>query len=710
LQQLARGLAAADLTGWEALVAEPLDLEAEETELTASLDPRLRQQRLFDIVLELVQRSAQTQPLLLVIEDVHWTDPTSLELLDYVARNVASFPALVLILHRPEDWLDGRWQKFEHAAEIALEELSDAASQALIADLLETEDVPERLVELVVGKAQGSPFFTAEVVRAFIDAEVLREDDGRWQVVADPDQAGVPDTIHGVIQSRIDRLEETARRVLQVASVIGRIFSTPVLDGVYPYDDLDGTLPWRLGQLGTLGLVMMEVEEALEPEQRYLFQHALTQDVAYESLSYARRRELHRRVGTFVEVEGWEVASEQLGFLAYHFFQGRAWRKALEHSLAAGRKAQREYANETAIAHLERALQAAAELDEPHEKERLNAHEALGKVLTIAGRFDDALEHLEAARALVEAWSPSLERNCRLADLFGETAAAYEAKGNYEAALEQLAQGLALPDVGQLIEGARLYMRGVSVLHRQADYDRAEEWCRQGMEIAERVGGQAGRKVLAQGHYLLGGVLMRRGNIAGVPARCKQSLTLYQQLGDLFGQHQAHSNLAVAYYFQDDWNLAVHHHTAAMNLAEQIGYAGGMARSGSNLGEVYQVQGDLEKARRRYQQALEIVQKWGMTYGIAYLHSSLGSMYVRAGDWLEAEDHLMQSLELFEKIGAQEFLAKLFRHRTEVALGRGLLDDELALAERSFDYSKIHEMRMEYGMTRRVMGRVYMER
>ncbi|MCP4594584.1 MAG: AAA family ATPase, partial [bacterium] len=323
LQQLTHGLAEAGLTGWEALVAEPLDLEAEETELTASLDPRLRQQRLFDIVLELIDRYTRTQPLLLVLDDINWIDPTSLELLDYVARNVVSFPAMVLILYRPRDWLEGHWRHLEHADEVVLEELPETATEELIAELLGVEGAPEQLVELVVGKAQGNPFFTGEVVRALIDAEVLKQDNGHWELVADPDQAGVPDTIHGVIQSRIDRLEETARRVLQVASVIGRIFSTPVLDGVYPYDDIDGTLPRRLGQLGTLGVGMMEVEEKLDPEQRYLFQHALTQDVAYEGLSYARRRDLHRRVGTFVETEGWEAVSERLGFLAYHFFQGR---------------------------------------------------------------------------------------------------------------------------------------------------------------------------------------------------------------------------------------------------------------------------------------------------------------------------------------------------------------------------------------------------
>jgi len=710
LQQLARGLAEAGLTGWEALVAEPLDLEAEETELTASLDPRLRQQRLFDIVLELIQQHAQEQPLLLVIEDVHWTDPTSLELLDYVARNVASFPALVLILHRPEEWLDGRWQKFGHAAEIALEELSDTASQALIADLLETEDVPERLVELVLGKAQGSPFFTAEVVRAFIDAEVLRRDDGRWELVADPDQAGVPDTIHGVIQSRIDRLEETARRVLQVASVIGRIFSTPVLGGVYPYDDLDGTLPWRLSQLGTLGLVMMEVEEALGPEQRYLFRHALTQDVAYESLSYARRRELHRRVGTFVELEGWEAVSERLGFLAYHFFQGRAWREALRYSLEAGRKAQREYANEVAIAHLKRALQAAEELDEPCEEERLEARGTLGEVMTIVGHYDEALEHFEAARMLVEAWPPSPERYCRLAELYRGTAEIFRARGDYTPALEWLKRGLELPGVAMTAEGAGLHLMGAGVFHRQGDNQRARKWCLQGLQVAEQASGRSAREVLARGNYLLGAILIRLGSLEEAVPCCRRSLVIYEELGDLLGQFRAHNNLGYTYFHQDVWGLAVEHWRAAMEIVGQIGYAEGQAQVASNLGEIYLRQGDLDAAREQYHTALDIVERLGVLYGTALLHNNLGAAYARGKEWDAAAEHLKQSLVLFTEIGSEEFLAELFRHRAEVALGRGQLDEALAHAERSLDYAQTHDMRLEEGGTWRILGCVHQER
>lgn len=710
LRQLKSGLAEAHLAGWEALVAEPLGLEAAETELTASLDPRLRQQRLFDIVLELIERRARKQTLLLVLEDFHWSDPTSLELLDYVTRNISSSPAMVLILHRHEDWLDGRWRELEHATEITLDELSEVASHKLIADLLGTEDLPEQLAELVIGKAQGSPLYTAEVVRAFMEAEVLRRDNGRWELAADPDQFSVPDTIHGVIQSRIDRLEETTRRVLQVASVIGRIFSLPVLGGVYPYDDLDGTLPRRLGQLSALGLRMMEEEQALEPEQRYMFQHALTQDVAYESLPYVRRREIHRRVGAFVEVRGKEAQGERTGFLAHHFFQGRAWREALRYSLMAGQRAQREYANQVAIANFERALRAAAELEEPREEERLEAHEALGEVLTIVGRYDEALEHLEAARQLVETWAESAERDRRLADIFSEMAGAYEAKGDYEVALKWLENGLALPGVPETLEGAQIYLSFAAVFSRQGRYSKSVEACKQGLHIAETIGGSDGRRIVAHAHYQLGNLLARLGELSESIENCRHSLSIYKDIGDLLGQLQAHNNLALAYYYQDTWNLAAEHYRAALKLAEQIGYVEGIARSSNNLGEVYGVQGDLEMARDQYQQALEITQRWGMTYGVAVLHNSLGTVHIREKNWLEANKHLDRSLTLFEDIGSEDFLAELFRHRAKVALGRGQLDEALAHAERSLSYAQAHDMQLEEGMTWRVLGRVHRER
>ena len=707
IQQLAGGMTAAGLTGWEPLVADVLDLETDETELTTSLDARLRQQRLFDIVLELIQRQAQAQPLLLILEDVHWSDPTSLELLDYVGRNVVSCAAAILILHRPREWLDGRWNKLAHAVEIALQELPTTAVKGLLVDLLDTEEVPDQLTNLVLRKAQGNPFFTEEVVRTLIDTQALRKN-GHWRLVADPEKAGVPDTIHGVIQSRIDRLEETNRRVLQVASVIGRVFDTQVLNGVYPYDDVNGSLPRRLGQLGSQGMLLLETPV---PKPHYMFKHALTQDVAYESLPYARRRQIHRHVGTFVAALGNEATAERPGFLAHHFFQGQAWQEALTYSLVAGRKAQREYANEVAISHFERALQAAMrsaeEIGKPCAEECLEAHEALGEVLTIAGRYEEAQTHLEQARTLIEAQPSSKKRHWKLAGLLDKIATVYEAKGDYDTALEQLVQGLALPEIKKTIEGANLYLRGVSVFHRQADYNQAEEWCRRGLEIAAQINSLVGQKTLARGYYLLGGIQGRRGDLKGAIVQCRKSLAQYQAVDDLLGQAQAHSNLAIAYHDQDKWEIAAQHYKEAEQIVERIGYAEGQARVTSNLGEVYLVQGQLTEAQAQYKKALETVKRTGMTYGIAVLHNNLGAAYALGEQWCDAEKHLKLAQDLFGEIGSEDFMAELFRHKAEVALGLGQYDEALAHVRQSLEYAKSHNLHLEEGLTTRTLGRIY---
>jgi tetratricopeptide (TPR) repeat protein len=166
----------------------------------------------------------------------------------------------------------------------------------------------------------------------------------------------------------------------------------------------------------------------------------------------------------------------------------------------------------------------------------------------------------------------------------------------------------------------------------------------------------------------------------------------------------------MAHHYQDAWGLAIHHHTASMNLAEQIGYVEGLAREASNLGEVYLVQGRLNEAKKKYRQALEITERLGMAYGVALMHNNLGAVHARAGEWDEATKHLKHSLVLFEEIRSEEFLAELFRHRAETALGQGQPDDALVHAERSLGYAQTHDMRLEEGMSWRVLGRVRRER
>jgi tetratricopeptide (TPR) repeat protein len=420
----------------------------------------------------------------------------------------------------------------------------------------------------------------------------------------------------------------------------------------------------------------------------------MTREVAYESLLYADRRQLHRHIGASIEAQRAGRLSEYWEVLAYHFDLAGEWEKALDYHLKAANKAQEVYANEDAMYHFRQALEAAEQLS-GSEQQQLEAHEGLGEVLTLVGRYDEALEHLKEAQGLAAGRV--------LAALHRKTAEAYEAKGDYQSAFDWLEQGLALPEIEETVEEAGLYRTGAGVFYRQGDNEQAREWCKRSLEVAERLDDE---KSLAQGNHLLGAILIKSGELTEAVRVCKQSLSAYQELGELLGQFHAHNNLASAYYSQDSWGLAADHHRAAMGIVSQIGYTEGQAQIASNLGEIYLKQGELEKAKERYQAALAIVKELGIPFGEAILHNNLGAAYARGKNWRKASNHLEQSQALFEQIGSEEVMVEVLRHRAEVERGRGQLAQALTHAERSLDYAHAHHMPVEEGTTLRVLGSI----
>ncbi|HHH42221.1 MAG TPA: adenylate/guanylate cyclase domain-containing protein, partial [Chloroflexi bacterium] len=225
--RLIAALEEAGLADWAPIVGEVLGIEIAETPLTASLDPRLRQQRFFDVVLQLIQRRAERSPLLLVLDDVQWADATSLDLIAYVARNVATSPLLLVVLHRP-DLEAPPWQAVPSCHRLHLEELDEEASLALARSVLDG-DLSPPLRRLILDRAQGNPLFVEEVARTLKESGALRREPGpegrpRWTLAGEVTGVQVPTTLTGLIMGRLDRLETTNRRLLQVASVIGVAF------------------------------------------------------------------------------------------------------------------------------------------------------------------------------------------------------------------------------------------------------------------------------------------------------------------------------------------------------------------------------------------------------------------------------------------------------------------------------------------------------
>ncbi|HET7089899.1 MAG TPA: adenylate/guanylate cyclase domain-containing protein, partial [Anaerolineae bacterium] len=730
--RLAASLQAIDRVDDLPIVAEIVGVPAVDTGWTASLDARARQRRLFDAVAGLIRGRARRAPLMLVIDDAQWIDSASLDLLNTLAARINDAAIIVIVASRAERRWTG-WDGLPNAVEIVLLALERAAIEAMIADLLDIGDrrlplavstLLERMAAGVLSTAPvdastferywGNPFFAQERVRALIDSGVLvresasvssaalrgspRDASPKWQVTRPIESIEMPDTIHGVIMGRIDRLPEPARRALQVAAVVGRVVDLDLLHAVYdvPGENLE-SLRRHLSDLADLGLLPVESGSS---QARYAFRSVTTQEVAYDSLRYERRRELHRRIGEVLEKTS-ALGDDRSGLLTHHFFEGQMWDKALGYALEAGWRAQHQYANTAAAAAYRRALLAAERLSPPRRLEQLAAHEALGDLLSITGEYDEALRSYERARAL------AANDARHLADLCRKTAETHEKRSEYEEAFTWLNQGLEHAAADSL-EAARIYLMGAGVFHRQGRHDQAAEWSQKSLAISRVLPDDAARRTEAHAQYLLAGIHYKRGDLEQAIESAQRAATVYLLAGDMLGQSQALNTLASAYQAVGQLIQATDYFQQGLQIKEQIGDVAGQAMITLNLGEIYRAKGEWAAARQMQTQSLRIWRDLRNSYAIALLHNNLAATAIAERKWEEAAERLAESEKLFAEIGSEDFKAELLRHRAELSLGQGRVVEALNRAQQAVAVAEAGDEKLEIGLSRRVLGQAFL--
>jgi ABC-type oligopeptide transport system substrate-binding subunit len=323
-------------------------LEHEAAARTSQLSPEALQWRTFEVVGQLFARLSEDAPLVLALEDLHWADPTSVQLLEQLLSLAEEAPVLLVLSLRPERD-HAAWGLREHASrefphllrEIDLGPLGDADGE-LLAALVAPATLPAELERRVLEAADGNPFFLEELVRSLADVGALVRTDDGWRF-DHAVEVEVPPTVEKAILARLDRLSAPARDLVTAASALGRTFALPLLEGVL------GEVPAEpLHELQRLGLVR---QSRRWPQPEYRFRHALIQETAYRTLLAEQRTQLHRRAAEWLEERYAERDAEALGLLAYHWLRAEDEEKAADYLLRAGDKARLEYALDEAIEH-----------------------------------------------------------------------------------------------------------------------------------------------------------------------------------------------------------------------------------------------------------------------------------------------------------------------------------------------------------------------
>jgi len=296
----------------------------------------------------LIECAAHDRPLIIVCEDLHWADPTSLELLEQLLALTDRAPLLFVCVFRPEtehgSWrikeIAGRRYRHRHT-DLWLDRLSAGESETLVDNLLHKEGIPQKLKWRILSHAEGNPFYVEEIIRSLVDSGAIVQDEGAgcWQATRAVAEIPIPDTLHGVVVARIDRLPEEAKRVLQMAAVIGRIFLYRVLVAIA---EVGRALDVHLLTLQREGMIR---ERARVPELEYIFKHELTRDAAYNSLLKKERRVYHRQVAEALERLFIEPVEEQVGLLARHWLLAAEGEQAIPYLLKAGDQARALYAH-----------------------------------------------------------------------------------------------------------------------------------------------------------------------------------------------------------------------------------------------------------------------------------------------------------------------------------------------------------------------------
>jgi predicted ATPase/class 3 adenylate cyclase len=618
---------APDLAPRLPLLGIALGLSIPDNDLTRSFDAKLRKTSMEGLLVDCLRARAREKPLLIVLEDCHWLDPLSHDLLEVSGRAIADLPVVLLMAFRPavEPHLKApRVSALPNYTEIGLTDFAPQEAERLIHLKLEQffghqSETPPELVQRIIFRSEGNPFYIEELLNYLKDRGIHPQD--RQGI----EELELPTSLQSLILSRIDQLTESQVITLKVASVIGRLFKAAMLLGIYPQL---GDQKQVISDLDTLSRMNLTELETADPELTYLFKHVITQEVTYESLPYATRAVLHEEVGKLIERSSPETLDPYIDLLAFHYERSNNEAKKREYLLRAGQAAQANYANSAAISYYRRVLPLLP------MRERAEVMLKLGQVFVLVGEWHEASEIYLQTLDLAE-------------------------------------------DLGDRLTLAWCQAAIADLMSKQGHYADAADWLEQSKAAFQRLNDLAGvGQVLHSG----GTLAAQQGNFDRASKLYQESLAIRRRLNERPRIASLLSNLAILARFQGNDQLALTLHEEGLAIRRELKDKWAIANSLNNLGNVALDQKDYEVARARLEEALSLLREVGDRWAIANTLNNLGNVLRSHGDLQAAARLYQESLAIYGEFGDKRALAYLLEDMAGLAALQGQAERTLVLA------------------------------
>ena len=626
-----------------------------------NVDPEFWRSRLLEAAQSIISSLAERAPTVFFLEDLHWADPSFVELLRNALLH-ARQPAIVLCVYRPifslftGHQLGGITKIYQ---EIRLQDLSPSEAQDMLESLLKTESIPSDLKRFIQQKAEGNPFYLEELVNSLIESETLIRDNGNWRVTKSITESDISSTIHGLISGRLDRLEKETKRILQEASVIGRAFLYDILRRV---TELEERIDRNLSALERLDLIRAR---ALQPDLEYMFKHPLTQEVVYNGLLKKDRQVIHEQIALVMEQLFQDRLSEFYETLAFHFKRGQSVSKAVDYLMKSGEKSAGRHAVEEAHQYYQEAFDILSNKpDRSLEEERLLIDLIIKWAVVFYHRGDwGGLDKLLSAH---QDLAESLDDKARLGMFYGWLGLTVDTgRGRPKDSYIYLTKALELgEEIGnqQVIGYACAWLTWTC-----AELGLLEEAIVFG-EKAQEIA-----RILDSDHYLFFKSLAGVAHTYWFRGESKKISEIGRALLDYGKRHANIRSLTVGHIY---------------------------------TGTGYLTSGDFTSAIDWYKRAIEVAadpfySHWGRMF--------LGATYIYKGQFREAEGALQEIMSYCESFGcenirpyAQSFLAIVMIDKGHIPQGLKMLDEERQLSLKN-------ERRILNAMLELTMGRVYLQ-
>lgn len=643
------------------------------------LDAEQLRQHTFLAVRDLLIAESRQRPLVAILEDLHWADEVSLDLIGFLIQEIEDTPLLLLCVSRPleEEHLTaivdlGRRRLGNRCSVLELKGLDADQSAQLLGHLLGTDALSSRLRDPVISRSAGIPFYIEEILRMLIDRKLLYQSEGQWQLSIDFERAdlSIPETLQDLMMARIDRLEPEQRLVLQLASVIGRQFNLDLLE-----------LTLKNFEIKHLDRVIAElIEKAFifplsNDDREYTFRHVLTSDAIYRTLLRRDLSKFHTLVGEALETLYAHELENQVEILAAHFLRSSHLDKALHYLILAGEKSAGDYANDQANRHFSEARHLLSLVDHTPEQ-ALRVLVGLGDVHTFIGEYDRARESYREALKVIEATQPFADVKTHSA-VHRKIGTTYERQGDFDRALEHLVEASkALGKTAFLAPGSKAeILNDLGWIHfLRGNIEEAQKNLMIGLSLVE---GSGDYRIVASIHNRLGAVAYQKRDYELAASHVRKSLALRETIGDLSGVARLYNNLGLLSLMLGDLREAEENFHRSSELLEKLGDAEGITLTNINIGLVKCDRGDFDSARKFLEKARALADQTGHRFYLALSCLYLGRLNTNLLQHAEAARLLSASLSLFEELGSQDHRIDGMGYMAENCLAWG--DSEGAL-------------------------------